>query len=150
MHRSLGKITDENVVILIINKICTAKSSYYNAVNLVISLSCGRGTKKSLHTSFPISHFEALLLFYLVIYVMNRTVVFQTYWNTLDAEHCFWYQWVRSGVIIKCSEHEREVVGAPLRSHTMPDTATQMWLFVNDCPPGFNRVTAHYHLQKTL
>ncbi len=54
---------------------------------------------------------------------------------------------MRSGVIqiiIKCSEHGGGIVDAPLRSHTLPDTTTQMWLFVSD------RVTAHYHLQKTL
>ncbi len=48
------------------------------------------------------SHFETLLLFsffdfFLLIYVMNRTVIFQTYWNTSEAERCFWYQWARSG-----------------------------------------------------
>ncbi len=44
-----------------------------------------------------------------------------------------------SGEIIKCSERGGEIVAAPLRSHTLPDTATQMWLFVNDCPPtGFS------------
>ncbi len=64
--------------------------------------------KKSLHTSVPISHVETLLLFYLfyfLIYVMNRTVIFQTYWNTFHeiakAEPCFWYQrakeWSGSG-----------------------------------------------------
>ncbi len=50
---------------------------------------------------------------------------------------------MRSGVIqiiIKCSEHGGGIVDAPLRSHTLPDTTTQMWLFVSDCPPGFNRV----------
>ncbi len=43
-------------------------------------------------------------------------------------------------MIIKCSEREEEIVDAPLRSRTLPDTATQMWLFVNDCPPttGFS------------
>ncbi len=56
-----------------------------------------------------------------------------------------------SRVIIKRSERGGYIVDAPLRSHTLPDTATQMWLFVNDCPTtGFNRVTAHYQLQKTL
>ncbi len=40
-----------------------------------------------------------------------------------------------SGVIIECSEHGGEIVDAPLRSHTLPDNSTQMWLFVNDCPP---------------
>ncbi len=45
MHRSVGKITDKNVVIFNINKICTAKSSYYNADSHVISLSCGRKEK---------------------------------------------------------------------------------------------------------
>ncbi len=50
--------------------------------------------KKKLHTNVPISHFETLRCFiYLFLYVMNRTVI---YWNTLDAERCFWYQWARS------------------------------------------------------
>ncbi len=41
--------------------------------------------------------------------------------------------------VIKCSERGGEIVDAPLRSHTLPDTATQMRLFVNDCPAtGFN------------
>ncbi len=53
--------------------------------------------EKSLHISVPISHFETLQLFYLLICVMNRTVIFQTYWNTIDAERCFWYQSARSG-----------------------------------------------------
>ncbi len=44
-----------------------------------------------------------------------------------------------SGVIIKCSERGGNIVDASLRSHTLPVTATQMWLFVNDCPTtGFN------------
>ncbi len=46
MHRSVGKITDKNVDIFIINKICTAKSNYYNADNHIISLSCGHGRKE--------------------------------------------------------------------------------------------------------
>ncbi len=45
MHRSVVKITDENVI-FIINKMFTAKSSYYNADNHVISFSCGRGRKE--------------------------------------------------------------------------------------------------------
>ncbi len=45
MHRSIGKITDKNSYFHI-NKICTAKSSYYNADSHVISLSCGRGRKE--------------------------------------------------------------------------------------------------------
>ncbi len=72
---------------------------------------------------------------------MNRTVTFQAYLNTLDmeaerrisvsvisergVERDSW-----SGVIIKCSEHGGEIVDAPLRSHTLPDTATKIWLFV--------------------
>ncbi len=72
---------------------------------------------------------------------MNRTVTFQAYLNTLDTEaeqrisvsdisergveRDSW-----SGVIIKCSEHGGEIFDGPLRSHTLPDTATQMWLFV--------------------
>ncbi len=46
MNWSIGKITDENVIIFIINKICTAKSSYYNTDKHIISLSCGRGKKE--------------------------------------------------------------------------------------------------------
>ncbi len=65
MHRSIGKITDEDVVIFIINKICTAKSSYYNADNHVISLSGGRCRKTSLHTNVPISHFKTRCQTYL-------------------------------------------------------------------------------------
>ncbi len=66
---------------------------------------------------------------------MNRTVVFQTYWNISDAEQRrsgvsdisergvegemvnperSW-----SGVIIKCSERGGEIVASPLRSHTL-------------------------------
>ncbi len=58
----------------------------------------------------------------------------------------FWYETVESWrspisqsdliiidkVIIKRSKRRAEVVDAPLRSHTLPDSATQMWLFVND------------------
>ncbi len=66
---------------------------------------------------------------------MNRTVIFQTYWNTFHeiakAERCLWYPWARSGagngepgaelelVIIKCLERGGEIVGAPLRSHRL-------------------------------
>ncbi len=33
-----------------------------------------------------------------------------------------------------------EIVDARLCSHTLLDSATQMWLFINDCPPtGFNK-----------
>ncbi len=40
-----------------------------------------------------ISHFETLQLFIYIflIYVKNRTVIFQTYWNTLDVERCYKY-----------------------------------------------------------
>ncbi len=98
-------------VILIINKICTAKKKLL----VLMLLACGHCRKKSLHTSVPINHFETLLLFYFVIYVMNRTVIFQTYWNTLDAERCFWYQWVRSGAGNGEPGAEREMVN-PERS----------------------------------
>ncbi len=30
-----------------------------------------------------------VILFYFLIYVMNKTVIFQTYWNTLDAEQSY-------------------------------------------------------------
>ncbi len=65
MHRSVGKITDENVLLFSSQtKFALQKAAiiYFNADNHVIS-SCGR--KKSLHTSVPISHDEILLLFYL-------------------------------------------------------------------------------------
>ncbi len=66
---------------------------------------------------------------------MNRTVIFQTYWNTLAVERrqngvsdisergverereMVNPEWSWSGVIIKCSERRGEIVNAPLRSH---------------------------------
>ncbi len=81
--------------------------------NHVISLSCGR--KTSLHTRVPISHVEPFLLYYLLnvlIYVMNRTVIFQTNWNSFKrrakAEY-FWHQWVRSGAGAGNSEPAAEL-----------------------------------------
>ncbi len=79
MHRSVGKIT----VLLFSSqtKFAPQKAAIiqFSAEDHVISLSCGR--EKSLHTKpfVPISHVETLLLFYFLIYVMNRTVIFQTY-----------------------------------------------------------------------
>ncbi len=58
MHRSIGKITDENVL-LFSSQTKFAAIIPFNADNHVISLSSGR--KKSLHT---VCHFETLLLLF--------------------------------------------------------------------------------------
>ncbi len=95
MHRSVGKITDKNVLLFSSQtKFALQKAAIipFNADNHVIS-SCG--------------------------------------WKNGEREMVNQERsW--SGVM-KCSEHGGEIVGAPLHSHTLPDTATQMWLFVNDC-----------------
>ncbi len=70
MHRSVGKITDENVLLFSSQtkfELQNAAIIPFNADNHVIS-SCGR--KKTLYTSVPISHVETLLLFYFLIYVI--------------------------------------------------------------------------------
>ncbi len=83
MHRSVGKITDENVLLFSSKTKCAlhkAAIRHFNADNHVFSLSCG--SKKVCTLVFPISHFETLLVFDLLdflIYVMNITVIFQTY-----------------------------------------------------------------------
>ena len=65
MHRSVDKITDENELLFSLQtKFAQQKAAIipFNADN-VISLACGR-KKKFAHNS--LSHFETLLLFYLL------------------------------------------------------------------------------------
>ncbi len=110
----------------------TTKSSNCQACHVV---------EKGLH-SVPISHFETLLLFYF-LYVMNKAVIFQTYWNTLDAERCFWYQSARSGAESLLNARSAEGILLTLHSaHILwSDTATQMCVFfVNDCQRTLHRV----------
>ncbi len=97
MHRSVGKITDENIL-LFSSQTKFAAILPFNADNHVISLSSG---KKKVCTLFATLKRSCC---YFLICVMNRTVIFQTYWNTLEMERYFWYQWTRSGAIIIYSE----------------------------------------------
>ncbi len=142
MHRSVGKITDENVLLF------SSQTKFTLQKAAIVKLFMWK--EKGLHTSVPISHFKTLQLFYFfnVLYVMNRTVIFQTYWNTLDADRVSDIS--EHGVIIKWSERGGEIVCASLHSHTLIGHVTQMWLFVNEYRRILHRVTAHYQLQNTL
>ncbi len=83
MHQSVGKITDENILLFSSQtKFALQKAAIvpFTSDNHVISLSCGR--KESLNTSVPISHFKLSCYFIFLMCVMNRTVIFQAYLNT--------------------------------------------------------------------
>ncbi len=68
MQRSVGKITDENVLLFSSQtkfELQKAAIIPFNADNHVIS-SCGR--KKSLYTSVPISHVETLVILFILFF----------------------------------------------------------------------------------
>ncbi len=124
MHRSVGKITDENIL-LFSSQTKFAAIIPFNADNHVISLSSG---KKKVCTLFATLKRSCC---YFLICVMNRTVIFQTYWNTLEMERCFWYQWTLSGAIIIYSA---EGILVAISIITFLNYSLTMWHFFGPMP----------------
>ncbi len=128
---------------------CTAKSSYYNADNHVIRLSCGCGRNESLHTSVPISHLlnSPLILFFNIrdekncdiSNILKYLIRGSLFLISVSAERSGKW-WTRSGVIIKCSERVRGELLLLHAAHILCLTPPHKCGFLlNDCPStGFN------------
>jgi len=137
MHQSVGKITDENVLLF--------SSQTKFALQKAAIVKLVMWYEKGLHTSIPISHFETLLLF-IYFYFLH-------YEQNCDFSNILKYFRCRAVFLISVSAEsllnawsvERKLLVLHSAHILWSDTATQMWLFVNDYRRILHRVTAHYH-----